>query len=136
MDRSEPRQVSLTPDQDRFVRKQIESGRYASADEVVAESLRLLQEREEFLQANREEIREMIEEGYADIEAGRVHDAEEVFAELDRLDEEAKRAEVGRKIDEGAAAAERGEFIDGDEFFREWRNLDEEARRKQNKPDP
>lgn len=33
--------------------------------------------------ARREEMDEMIAEGVADIEAGRVHDAEEVFAELD-----------------------------------------------------
>lgn len=36
--------VSLTPDQDRFVRAQVEAGRYRTASEVVRDGLRLLQQ--------------------------------------------------------------------------------------------
>ena len=39
--------VSLTPELERFVQAKVESGRYNSASEVVRESLRLLEERDE-----------------------------------------------------------------------------------------
>jgi antitoxin ParD1/3/4 len=39
--------VSLTPELDKFVAEKVESGRYASASEVVREALRLLQEHEQ-----------------------------------------------------------------------------------------
>jgi antitoxin ParD1/3/4 len=38
--------VSLTPELDQFVAGKVESGRYASASEVVREALRLLEERD------------------------------------------------------------------------------------------
>lgn len=39
--------VSLTPELDKFVASKAESGRYASASEVVREALRLLEEHEQ-----------------------------------------------------------------------------------------
>ncbi len=62
-----------------FVRTQVESGRYASASEVIRDALRLLEDRE----AARAAIDKGIEEGIADADAGRVFDAEEVFDELE-----------------------------------------------------
>jgi antitoxin ParD1/3/4 len=53
----------------------VANGRYNSKSEVLREGVRLVQEREARLDA-------ALDRGLADIEAGRVHPAEEVFAEL------------------------------------------------------
>jgi antitoxin ParD1/3/4 len=62
-----------------FVEHLVEEGRYASRDEVLRESVRMLRERETRLV----EFRASIEQGIADVAAGRGIDAEDVFAELD-----------------------------------------------------
>lgn len=59
--------ISLTPHLDHFIDERVRSGRYQSASEVVRESLRLMEERE----AAREQLRGMIEEGWAQRSAGR-----------------------------------------------------------------
>jgi len=56
----------------------VENGRYNSKSEVLREGVRLVQERE----ARHQALAKLLEEGEADIAAGRVHDAEEVFEEL------------------------------------------------------
>jgi putative addiction module CopG family antidote len=44
--------IHLTEDRERFVRSLIQGGQYASEDEVIAEALRLLQERDEQARAD------------------------------------------------------------------------------------
>lgn len=56
----------------------VENGRYNSKSEVLREGVRLVQERE----ARHQALAKLLEEGEADIAAGRVHDAEEVFEDL------------------------------------------------------
>ena len=53
---------------EKFVTKQVESGRFNNASEVVHAGLRLLEDEE----AKLEELRAMIAEGDADIAAGRM----------------------------------------------------------------
>lgn len=65
---------------ERFIRKQIESGRYTNASEVVREALRLMEEREELREAQLSSLRAQIQEGIA---GGPGVPAEEV---LDRLE--------------------------------------------------
>lgn len=48
---------------ERFIRQQIESGRYASASEIVREALRLLETRERMREIELEEYRKKIREG-------------------------------------------------------------------------
>lgn len=62
-----------------FVQAQLASGRYNNASEVVRDALRLMEERERKLAA----LDTAIAQGIADISAGRVQDAEDVFAELE-----------------------------------------------------
>jgi antitoxin ParD1/3/4 len=62
-----------------FIQAQLASGRYNNASEVVRDALRLMEERERRLAA----IDAAIERGVADIKAGRVHDADTVFDELE-----------------------------------------------------
>jgi antitoxin ParD1/3/4 len=61
-----------------FVQSQLASGRYSDASEVLREALRLMESRERRLAP----LDAAIEQGMADIKDGRVHAAEDVFAEL------------------------------------------------------
>jgi antitoxin ParD1/3/4 len=65
---------------EQFIRQQIESGRYASASEIVREALRLLETRERMREIELEEYREKIREG---VESGPGIAAEDVFARLE-----------------------------------------------------
>lgn len=56
----------------------VENGRYNSKSEVLREGVRLVQERE----ARHHALSKLLEEGEADIAAGRLHSAEEVFEDL------------------------------------------------------
>ena len=58
--------VSLTDELERFVDGKVESGLYNNASEVVREGLRLLKEHDEF----RARVRESIERGWAQAQAG------------------------------------------------------------------
>ncbi len=62
-----------------FVQAQLTSGRYNNASEVLRDALRLMEDRERKLAA----LDTAIERGMADIAAGRVHDADEVFDALE-----------------------------------------------------
>ncbi len=62
-----------------FVQAQLASGRYNNVSEVLRDALRLMEERERKFAA----LDTSIERGMADITAGLVHDAEDVFAELE-----------------------------------------------------
>jgi len=62
-----------------FVQAQLASGRYNNASEVLRDALRLMEERERKFAA----LDTSIERGMADITAGLVYDAEDVFAELE-----------------------------------------------------
>jgi antitoxin ParD1/3/4 len=86
MEHSDPGSVRLTPEQLRFVEEQVRAGLYQSPTEAVREGLRMLEERERFIAAHRDEIRSKIEEGAAAAERGELLDGESVFAELDEMD--------------------------------------------------
>ncbi len=65
---------------ERFIQRQVESGRYSSASEVIRDALRLLEEREQLRQAQIKAIRTLIQEGR---DSGASVPANEV---LDRLE--------------------------------------------------
>ena len=65
---------------ERFVKNQVESGRYSSASEVVRDALRLLEEREELRQAQINQLLDKIQEG---INSGPGVPAEEVLSRLE-----------------------------------------------------
>jgi antitoxin ParD1/3/4 len=61
------------------VQAQLSSGRYNNASEVLRDALRLMEDRERRLAA----LDSAIAHGVADIDAGRVSSAEDVFVALD-----------------------------------------------------
>jgi len=65
---------------EKFIRAQIEAGRYASASEVIRDSLRLLENRERLRQIEIEEYREKVKEG---ITSGQGIAADAVFYRLE-----------------------------------------------------
>lgn len=74
-----PASFSLGGHYERFVKDQLASGRYNNASEVVRDALRMMEDRERRLVA----LDAALDVGLKDIEAGRVKDADEVFARLE-----------------------------------------------------
>lgn len=75
--------MPLTADQAAFVSDCVESGRFPSAEAVVREAFDLLADQERRAEFARQEIRQAIAVGVADLDAGRSTDAETVFADWD-----------------------------------------------------
>ena len=65
------------PEADAIIARQVAKGNFATAEEVVRAGVQLLEEHE----AELEELRRLIDEGDADIAAGRVHS----YANADEL---------------------------------------------------
>lgn len=65
---------------ERFLKKQIASGRYNSASEVIRDALRLLEEQEELREAQINNLRGKIQEG---VNSGPGVPAEDVFNRLE-----------------------------------------------------
>jgi antitoxin ParD1/3/4 len=82
--------VSLSDHFTSFIDEQIQSGKYASASDVVRAGLRLLERDEKYAK-----FQELISEGIADIEAGRVYEVNDGFWEdLNKeVDERLKRGD-------------------------------------------
>jgi antitoxin ParD1/3/4 len=73
-----PISVDLGKRLESTVAKLVARGRYNSKSEVLREGVRLVEEREKALA----ELDKKLDEGLADIRAGRVHSSAEVLAEL------------------------------------------------------
>jgi antitoxin ParD1/3/4 len=74
--------VSLTPELEQFIQSQIESGKYASTDEVILAALRAFEERERIYKGRFDELRQEIMVGVEASERGEVVDGEIVFSQL------------------------------------------------------
>jgi antitoxin ParD1/3/4 len=71
--------LSLSPHFEAYIKAQVESGRYASASEVIRDALREHEAREEKL----EKLRAHLDEGVRDIREGRViTDIDAMFEEI------------------------------------------------------
>jgi antitoxin ParD1/3/4 len=66
--------ISLPPELENRVRQHVESGLYSSASEVIREALRLFEAYQSLQSANLAALRMDIEQGVADIAAGRVRE--------------------------------------------------------------
>jgi len=68
---------------ERFVKAQVESGRYNNASEVLRAGLRLLEDEQQLRAEKLAELDRLIQAGLASATAGRLIPAAQVFAELD-----------------------------------------------------
>ncbi len=84
--------ISLPPQLEELIKKKVESGRYASASEVVREALRRMETADQRREEEHEELRKKIQAAY---ESGPPIPAEEVFATLGKKYKE--RAEAWKK---------------------------------------
>ena len=83
-----PSSYTIGEHYEKFVRDLVESGRYASASEVIRDGLRLIEEREWVREIKLKALRAEIKQGLDSGDAGPL-DMEEVIAEAKR--EQAKR---------------------------------------------
>lgn len=75
-----PSSYAIGPHFEQFIQRQIASGRYRNASEVIRAALRLLEAREAWREAQLQVLREEIQKGIA---SGPDSPAEEVFARLE-----------------------------------------------------
>ena len=65
------RNINLTEHLDRFVARQIASGRYSNASEIVREALRLLEEQQQERKAKLDALRQAAKHGFDEIDQGK-----------------------------------------------------------------
>jgi antitoxin ParD1/3/4 len=70
--------IELKSEQEQFIRSQIESGEYQTADDVISEAFKLLAARSNKI----DELRQKIAVGTAEIANGQITDGELVFERL------------------------------------------------------
>jgi antitoxin ParD1/3/4 len=72
--------ISLTPELEHWIQQKVESGHYQTLSEVVREALRTQIQREQ----QRDELRTMIEEGWAEVETGKTIGLNELKKRIQR----------------------------------------------------
>jgi antitoxin ParD1/3/4 len=65
------RNINLTEHFDRFVQRQISSGRYGNASEIVREALRVLEEQQQERQVKLKALRQAARQGFDEIDQGK-----------------------------------------------------------------
>src|SRR5882724_11140450 len=65
------RNINLTEHFDHFVERQVSSGRYSNASEIVREALRLLEEQEQEREAKLQALRQSAKQGFDEIDQGK-----------------------------------------------------------------
>ena len=83
--------VHLTPELEQMVQEKVKSGRYNSASEVVREALRLMEQRDEVVELQKDEMRRKIQEGWDALQRGEKLDGEAVFDRIEKELEEMER---------------------------------------------
>jgi antitoxin ParD1/3/4 len=79
------KKYAIRPDLQEFLDRLVASGRYEDVEDAISDGLELLKDREFAREGRRAELLTKINEGIADVRAGRVHDAEDVFREMEEL---------------------------------------------------
>lgn len=74
-------QIILQPEQEQFILKKLQQGKYKNVEELVATAFQLLAENE-YKEQKIIELREKISEGTQQIQQGKVVDGETVFQQL------------------------------------------------------
>jgi antitoxin ParD1/3/4 len=85
------RNISLTPQIDDFVEKNVSTGQYQNASEVVRDALRLLQARQRAEKLKLQRLREAVDIGLAELERGE-------YTELDSSEMGNWIANIGKRV--------------------------------------
>jgi len=83
--------IRLTPELEALIQKDVERGRYQSADEFVAQAVQMLHEQEQWLAENRADVVAKIEHGFAQAERGELVDGDEAFQQLRQRHEQLRK---------------------------------------------
>jgi antitoxin ParD1/3/4 len=75
-------EIILTPELEQFVKKQMDSGRYSSASDVVLTAIKFFEEHEHVYKGRFDELRQEVMIGYEAAERGELIDGDIVFANL------------------------------------------------------
>lgn len=65
------RNINLTEHLDQFVKRQVSSGRYSNASEIVRNALRLLEEQEQEREAKLKALRQAAKQGFEELDQGK-----------------------------------------------------------------
>jgi antitoxin ParD1/3/4 len=76
--------IHLKPELEALIQENVKRGAYQSADEFVAQAVRLLHEHEQWLADNRADIAAKIEHGFAQAKRGELIDSVEVHVRLNK----------------------------------------------------
>jgi antitoxin ParD1/3/4 len=102
------RNINLTEHFDHFVERQVASGRYSNASEIVREALRLLEEQEQARKAKLSALRQAAKQGFDEIDQGKGivlkgKKAISQFIEAIEAEVRTKAAKNGRQEDRGSS---------------------------------
>lgn len=86
--------VSLTPEALQFIQSQLETGEYASADEVIMAGIELLEERKRIYKGRFEELRQEIAIGIEQLDRGERLDGREVIEQLRQKNQAQRKAQA------------------------------------------
>jgi antitoxin ParD1/3/4 len=80
--------ITLTPELEKFVAEQIKNGAYRSIDDIIVQSLGMLQAKEEY-ERRLAELRGEVDRGLEQAKRGELLDADEVFEKIMETDRSA-----------------------------------------------
>ena len=86
--------VSLTTEIEQFIQSQVESGKYACAEEVIIAGIRLLEERERIYKGRFDELRREIMIGIEQLEHGEKLDGRQVIEQLRQKNQAMRKAQA------------------------------------------
>jgi len=80
--------LELKPETEALIQKQLQSGAFSSAEEVIERALEFLSAEEDWLADNRDRIAAQIQEGWDEAQRGELTDGDSVRAEMQRFKED------------------------------------------------
>ncbi len=86
--------VLLTPEIERFIRSQVESGKYGSVADVIQAGIQLLEERDSIYKGRFEELRQEVSIGVEQLDRGERLEGRAVIEELRQKNQTRRQAQA------------------------------------------
>lgn len=90
--------ISLSPEQEKFVESQIAKGKYANTQQVVDSALKLLEKEEQSYQKWLDETRQKVVVGLKQLERGEKVDGEVVIAQFEEKFKQMRMEKLSEEI--------------------------------------